>query len=121
MDLLIDPNEWDVVFINGACPVVSERVDVVSQRLGVRLRTFLTEWFVNTTYGIPYMQQILGKKVPKEVVDQIMQTNILAENGVAEILSFNSTLSTSRVYSLTFKVRCTDNTNVTVTLNELGV
>lgn len=121
MDLLINPDTWDLVFVNGACPVVNERVDVVVQRLGVRLRTFLEEWFINTTYGIPYLQRLLGKKVPKEVVDQIMQENILAEEGVAEIISFNSTLSTSRIYALTFKVRCTDNTNVTVTLNELGV
>lgn len=121
MDLLLDPITHDCVFINGECPVTQERVDVVIQRLKIRLLTFLNEWFFNVNYGIPYFQRLIAKKVPKEVVDRIMQENILAEEGVAEILSFSSTLDSKRIYSLTFKVRCTDNTNATVTLENIGI
>ncbi|MCY1446501.1 hypothetical protein D9M71_630750 [compost metagenome] len=59
---------------------------------------------MDTTYGIPYYQSILGRKVTKSAVDLIFQTKILAENGVKEITEFNSTF-VNRVYSLSFKAK----------------
>lgn len=120
MDFRLDLNTHDIVFVNGGCPVVQEKAEIVAQRLKIRLLTFLNEWFINVNYGVPYMQRILGKKVAKETVDQIMQENILQEAGVSEILTFDSTLK-SREYSLVFKVKCKDNTSVVVALNNLGV
>jgi hypothetical protein len=96
------------------------REDIVAQRLTIRLLTFLGEWFANTAYGVPYWQRILGKKVDKSTVDAIFQEKILEEDGVAEILSFNSELSRTREYSLRFKVRCTDSTIANVAF-EVGV
>jgi len=83
----------------------------------------LSEWEFNTVYGVPYLQRILGKKIQKEDVDNIFREQILLEPGVAELLSFNSTLTTSttRVYSLTFKVRCKDATVSLVTINDIGI
>lgn len=121
MDLLLDPISHDVVFVNGDCPVTQERVDVVAQRLKIRLLTFLSEWEFNTAYGVPYLQRILGKKIQKEDVDNIFREQILLEAGVAEILSFNSVLTTTRIYSLTFKVRCKDATVSLVTINDIGI
>jgi hypothetical protein len=123
LDLLLDPISHDCVFVNGSCPVTQERVDVVAQRLKIRLLTFLSEWEFNTVYGVPYLQRILGKKIQKEDVDNIFREQILLEPGVAELLSFNSTLTTSttRVYSLTFKVRCKDATVSLVTINDIGI
>lgn len=120
MDLLLDPIIHDIVFINGACPVTQERIDVVPQRLKIRLLTFLGEWVFNTAYGVPYMQSILGKKTSKEAVDNILREQILLEEGVAEILTFNSTFI-ERIYSLSFKFRCTDGTVANLTLDNIGL
>lgn len=68
------------------------------------LRTFLGEWFLNTQHGIPYWQNILGRKTTKSAVDLILQQKILAENGVKELTYFRSTLI-NRQYEVTFKVR----------------
>lgn len=108
MDILVDRNTGDVVFQNGACPVVSaDSADVVAQRLFILLRTWRAEWFLDTTYGVPY-ESILGMKVSKTRVDRILQSKILEEQGVAEMVSWSSEIEPStRVYTCRFQVRTT--------------
>lgn len=106
MDLLLDENN-DLVFHNGPLTkayTTQPLVKVVAQRLLILLQTWQGEWFLDTTYGIPYWQSILGKKTSKSAVDLILQEKVLAENGVKEITYFSSTL-VNRQYSAQFKVR----------------
>ena len=103
MDLLLDDNH-DLVFVNGSTQVTLDRVDVVAQRLKIRLLTFLGEWRFNTAYGVPYFQRIYGFKIRKTDIDTIFQQIILQEPGVRSIVSFESTFE-SRVYNLVFRVR----------------
>lgn len=106
MDLLLDENN-DLVFHNGPLTkayTTQPLVKVVAQRLLILLQTWQEEWFLDTTYGIPYWQNILGKKTSKSAVDLILQEKVLAENGVKEITYFSSTL-VNRQYSAQFKVR----------------
>lgn len=103
MDMLLGPDH-DCLFVNGTCPVTTDRVEAIQQRLKVKLLTFLGEWFLNTSYGVPYFQQIFGKQRDKATVDNILQNSILEEDGVIRIDSFSSSLSTDRGYSLSFRV-----------------
>lgn len=117
MDILIDTKTNDAVWING--PLTSSGVSeypvgVVAQRLKMRLLTFLGEWVYNTTYGVPYWQLILGKKVKKSDVDAIFQRQILQETGVKQIVSFSSTFE-KRVYTCNFTVKA-NNGEVTDTI-----
>lgn len=109
MDLLLDEDTHDIIFINGQSPVTQGAAQIVAQRLKIRLQTFLGEWFINTTYGIPYWQRILGKKTSKVAVDRIFQEQIRAERGVVAITQFNSTLSRDRQYTMNFRVRAANN------------
>lgn len=112
MDLLIDteptsPFYGDIVWNNG--PLTKEYTtqpltQTVAQRLRIRLLTFQEEYFLDTTYGVPYFQRILGKKASKASVDLIFQQQILLERGVKEIVSFSSTFQ-NRQYSLSFSVK----------------
>ena len=115
MDILLN-NDFsslsfgDAVFING--PLTKEGLtttpaEVVAQRLRIRLSTYLGEWFLNTEYGVPYWQRILGKKTTKTAVDRIFQEQILQERGVREIVSFSSTFK-NRQYEMSFRVRALD-------------
>lgn len=111
MDLLLDTNTNDIIFINGQCPVTQLLTDVVVQRLKITLYTFLGEWFLDTTIGVPYFQQIFGKIRSKATVDLIFQRIIADDPDVIEILTFDSSLSSGdRGYSMTFQVRVSDNT-----------
>lgn len=114
----ISPSFGDAVFINGPLTkegITSPFTENVAQRLRIRLLTFEGEWFLDTTYGIPYWQRILGKKPTKSAIDQILQQEVLEEVGVKEIVSFTSSFS-NRKYSASFKVRVV-NGEVTDTIN----
>ena len=103
----ISPEFGDAIFVNGPLTlegVTSFPVETTAQRLRVRLLTFMGEWFADTSYGIPYYQRILGKKVAKSTIDQIFQQAILEERGVREITYFESSLS-GRRYSAEFRVK----------------
>lgn len=111
MDLLLAKDGHDMVFDNGKCPVTQLLVDVVAQRLKIKLYTFLGEWFLDRTVGVPYMQNIFGKVRNKATIDIIFQQIISADEDVIEILSFESELAAhQRGYTLIFSVRTSDNT-----------
>lgn len=115
MDILLDPNSHDVVFVNGAAPVTRSQQDVVAQRLKITLQTFLGEWFLNLDTGLPYFQQILTKIRNKSTVDAIFQQAILADPGVIEMIQYSSTLTaSSRGFDLSFAVRVTDGSIVPI-------
>lgn len=96
----------DLLFENGECPVTKGRTDNVEQRLYIKLRTFKGEWYLNTNYGLPWLEEVLGVKVRKSTVDMIIQKAILEEAGVERITSFTSTMSPSvRTYSCSFSVK----------------
>lgn len=112
MDLLLDSDTNDIIFVNGQCPVTQRLTDVVAQRLKITLYTFLGEWFLDTTIGVPYFQQIFGKVRSKSTIDLIFQRVIANDPDVIEILSFESELAAStRGYTMTFQVRVRDNTS----------
>lgn len=114
MDILLDldpisPGFGDAVFKNGPLTregVTNTRSLTVAQRLRIRLLTFREEWFLDTSYGVPYYQEILGLKPGKTKVDQIFQEQILLEEGVKEITSYQSSF-VNRKYSAVFRVRIT--------------
>ena len=113
MDLLLnlDPissSYGDLTWKNGPLTpdyTTQSRVDVVAQRLRIRLLTWREEWFLDTSYGVPYWS-ILGRKIKKSAVDLIFQREILAENGVKELTFFESTFE-NRKYTLSFRVKVT--------------
>lgn len=122
MDLLVErdenkPNFGDMVFVNGACPITADFTDSVSQKVFIMLRTFQNEWFLNETTGVPYIQEILGKKIGKNTVDRIIQQKILAEEGVASIESYTSFLGGDRVYKASVRIKTTEGEIFTDTLN----
>lgn len=108
MDFKLDPTSWDIIWRNGPLrkqETTQPLTETVGQRLKIRLQTFLGEWSFNTVYGVPYWQRLLGvKQTSKAAADLIFQQEILKEEGVKEIVTFNSTF-VNRKYSLSFSVR----------------
>lgn len=111
MDLLLDPVTHDLVFVNGQATVTQTQAEIVTQRLKIVLYTFLGEWFLDETIGVPYFQQIFGKVRSKSAIDVIFQNIISEDEGVVEIREFTSEMSAGdRGYTMTFKVRVADDT-----------
>lgn len=109
MDILIQrsgTDTMDIVFENGKCPMTSDYTDSVIQRLYIRLRTLMGDWYLNEEYGVPWLERILGHKVRKQTVDMIIQEQILLDSGVKSITRFSSNLNKdTRVYECSFSVQ----------------
>lgn len=121
MDLLMNISTGhDCLFVNGECPVTSTPEQKMAQKIKIKLLTFRGEWFQDTTYGVPYWQEILGHKVSKSRVDMLIQEAILEEEGVKEIIDFRSSLN-KRDYSVTAKIRIYDGSIATVSIGDITI
>lgn len=97
--------DGDVIISNGKFTLLDTIQEAVRQRLQIVLNTFQGEWFLNTTFGIPYRQRILGKGLTKTEIDAIFLNKITQDPDVIKVLSFFSTYnSIKRGYDLTFEV-----------------
>lgn len=116
--------DGDIIWRNGVLlkqDTTQTPVEVTGQRLLILLRTWMEEWFLDTTYGIPWEQRILAKKqTSKAAVDLILQQKVLSDKGVKEIVSWDSTF-VNRHYNLIFKIKVVDGTiSAPLTLNPIN-
>lgn len=105
MDLKIDINgTGDLIFDNGNIPLTTEEADVVGQRVAIRLRTIMGEWFLDENYGTPWLQ-VIGTKKTASQIDPIIQREVLSVEGVREIVSWSSGVRMDRTYWCSFTIR----------------
>lgn len=88
-DLTLDPVTHDLLITNFDISTVDD-VDQVTQNLGIRLRFFLGEWFLNIGVGVPYYQSILIKSPNQINVESALKSEIINTIGISEILAFSS-------------------------------
>lgn len=110
-DIFIDPNTGDIAMVNCTPVLTTNLIELVSQRLEIRLNTFLEEWFFNSEVGVPYFEQILVKPFKKDLVESILKNTILETEDVIRITKFESTFSPStRLYTVTYSVEISTDT-----------
>lgn len=94
-DLALDPISRDLVF-GGAPGKAALRLldgpEETAQAIGIRLRCWLGEWFLDATHGVPYLEQVLGKNRRREIVEAVLRAQILGVDGVSAIESLTLTL-----------------------------
>lgn len=90
-ELYLDPATWDVAFpiqfITGP--------DAVLQRVKVRFRFFLGEWFLDQRLGIPYYRDILIKNPDILLITTIFRRVLTTTPGVARVATFKAQLLTT--------------------------
>lgn len=114
MDLLLD-DTGDLVIRNGDL-VLIDGAEEIAQRLRIRLRLFVGEWFLAPAEGMPYFDRILGQKVSRATLLSILREQILACPGVEEITSLDAQVDGERrSVSVFFRVTTTDGDPVELT------
>jgi hypothetical protein len=84
----------DRVIVNGDWATVTD-ADAAAQRIKDRLLTFITEWFLDLSHGVPYRDNILVKNPRLDVVNAILKTEILkSQDGT--FTEFEITLDANR-------------------------
>jgi len=103
MDLKLDGSH-DLEIIDRDLQLV-DKLDEVAQRLKIQLQFFLGEWFLDTSQGIPYHEEIFVKGANRNRVASLLKEAILKTPCVEEILAFNLEFeSETRALKLKFKV-----------------
>lgn len=83
-DLLVI--DGDLVLTSDANPLGTNNV---LQDILTRLRFMLGEWFMDTSQGLPWFQQILVKNPDLSKIDAIFQNTILGTPGVITLISYD--------------------------------
>lgn len=77
-DLTLD---GDILFIDNA-----ERV---AQQIKIQLLTFLGEWFLDVTHGVPYLDYVLIKNPNFTLIRELFREQILKVDGVSNLVSID--------------------------------
>ena len=72
-----------------------DKAEQVRQQLLIKLKLWRGEWFLDTEFGTPYLQQILGKQLTLSGALAALRKSILEVEGVRQILSFSYSFSNS--------------------------
>jgi len=107
-DLLLDPVTHDLD-LSGLNLHIAQDSQATAQRLKVRLKLFKGEWFLDTTQGIPYYQNILLKAPDLNLARSTLRTAISTVPHVTSIKTFDFDLdSPTRTLTTNFSVTCDD-------------
>jgi len=104
IDIALDKTTHDIIVSNNDFLVVKD-VDKVGQKLKQRLLFYQGEWFLDTTVGIPYFQEVFVKNPNIPDIESIFKVEIVETEDVNQLLAFDSTFANDvRDYNITFTV-----------------
>lgn len=91
-DLYLDPITHDLAITNLDLSIV-KGADRVRQQLLVKLKLWVNEWFLDTEFGTPYLESILGKRISLAGANAALKQAIMEVNDVDAITEFRTTFS----------------------------
>lgn len=112
--LLLAPATWDLVLDAGRNIALASAPYSLAQDVASAIKTFLGECYYDTTLGVPYFQQILGKLPPLSVFQEQMVEAALTVPGV---VSARCVINTFEDRTLSGQVIFTDTTSRTGTVS----
>jgi hypothetical protein len=95
-------NDLELDELTGTIKMVSDG-DEVCQQVRTRLLFYLGEWFLDTTVGIPYFQEVFTKPAIISLVESRLKDEIISTPGVLSLDSFATNFnSTTRALTVSF-------------------
>ncbi|RIY00222.1 hypothetical protein D3218_13130 [Aureimonas flava] len=86
--LALDPATNDLFLTASGDLALATDAQAVSQHAKQRLMTFQGEWFLDTTAGVPWIEEILGKRPALTLAEGVIKAEILDTDGVTAINEF---------------------------------
>lgn len=87
-----NPIEGDLELTDGQLTLTEETLKATAQRVRIRLRTFLGEWFLDQNIGLPIWQRILVKAPNLGSIASIIRREIHETPGVVSVQSVKTDL-----------------------------
>ncbi|QHC34168.1 hypothetical protein [Komagataeibacter xylinus] len=94
--LLLDRSTWDLLLDASGNIAVASDVYAIAQDISSAVRVFLGECWYDTTQGMPYRQNILGRSQSVAAFEKQVEQVALTVTGVADAQCLVSGLTTSR-------------------------
>jgi len=88
IDFALDAQKHDLIFKAGDFLAI-DNAERVAQQIKIQLLTFLGEWFLDTTHGVPYLEYVLVKNPNIELIRQIFREQILSVDDVKSVESID--------------------------------
>lgn len=86
--LAIDPTTNDLfVRAEGDLAIVTG-AEAIGQHVRQRLKTYRGEWFLDTTVGVPWLQELFGNAYDPGLAESVVKAEILDTFGVSRIDAF---------------------------------
>lgn len=102
---------------DGRLELHTDLAPTVRQRLLIRLRTWLGEWFLDQNIGMPYLRDFLVKNPDFTVIRSVLRRAALATPGIERVVSLRlDERSDLRRLGVDITVQLTD--GVTLTIND---
>nr|DAG38519.1 MAG TPA: Baseplate wedge protein [Caudoviricetes sp.] len=87
LDLALNAKTHDLV-LNGDVMFIDD-VERVAQQIKIQLLTFLGEWFLDVTHGVPYLEYVLVKNPNFTLIRELFREQILKVDGVSNLVSID--------------------------------
>lgn len=95
--------DGDLDLFGNTLTLVTEQ-DYLEQKLAIVLRSFLGDWFLDLSAGIPYFEDILKKQFDPIRIESILKSSIVNVLGVNKITAFDLNLINPRELVVNFTV-----------------
>lgn len=82
----------DMIFGHGRSDYLIDSAPAVAQAVVTRLKLFQGEWFLDVTFGTPWMTQVVGTNT-QSLYDTAIKVVVLGVLGVSTIDSYSSSLN----------------------------
>src|SRR5690554_2894741 len=82
------PMAHDIELIDGDLPLVTRRitgVELIAQRIRIRLRTFLGEWLLDRRVGLPFLRWRKRRAPPLASIASRVSEEVRTTRGVLEV------------------------------------
>ena len=101
-DLVLDTTTHDLLIVNKDLSLFSLEQNLTVQKVKVNLLVYKGEWFRDVDYGVPYLQDILGKRNTKSAADIAIKSTITNTSGIQNITSYTSVVTVDRKLQVLF-------------------
>ena len=112
VSILLDSDN-DLSIENNSLQLV-EGEDEVAQKIKTVLQTIRGECFLDTSKGIPYLTEVVGKNKNYNLISALIIDEIKSIESVETIDSFNIELKDNRILAVTAKINGTIEVNVEI-------
>lgn len=91
--LLLGRDTWDLLLGADGNIAVAAEPYALAQDAASAIKTFLGECYFDTTVGVPYLTQVLGKRIPLAILKQLLVDAALTVPGVVAAQVFITALT----------------------------